>query len=453
MIKIPRIALFPPFESDSESVEALFRRHEYSIRRIKSVDEMEALRLEEQAQFDVAVVPLRMEGGASGAGMCLQLKSHEHLSAVPILGLAPLRDLAFIQSFYGAGADAVAVAPHDSDLIFLQIGALAREKRAFEEQLRIRTESQGLRSSTLGALDATREGLLIYDARDTLLYANKSSHLLLALPEKSALSAQRCFDQFKPYLHLASKAAGGVTQASLIRGNGQSFSATLRISGIFDKGNVRIGAAVAISDRAEIEQMGSRLMQAERLTSLCLFGIAGCLELQGNLNAPLLKSIEDRIQSGASSVELGGFLTTMLEILDGVIDPQVTVKVVAPSKLQLAVKPAHLLALIGHMLFFAANYVGKGGFVTIEATPDDKNALIKISADSTKPIVFIPEDPLSNMLQGKLDQGAPDQGKLSIGLIAAQEVAGMYGAILEYQDSPTQVKIRVRVPLNSLGSL
>src|SRR5262245_27645451 len=145
MIKFPKIAIFEPEENERDALMRLFQRSEYMVRT--ALIPADLIREQQQDSFDCVIMPMRIKGGTTGLSTCLQLKSIEVLASIPVIALAG-KDLAIMEALYGAGADIAVPPPYDANQLYLQVAALARQKRSFDELLQRNIESSGLRLST-----------------------------------------------------------------------------------------------------------------------------------------------------------------------------------------------------------------------------------------------------------------------------------------------------------------
>jgi DNA-binding response OmpR family regulator len=465
---IPRVALLKPDPRISDDISHLFLRHEYSLRSVVSVDEIIELEQDESSGFDVIVVPLQLSDGSSGITACLRIKSEESLAARPVLGLSVGKEKTIIQAFYEVGADIIICGPFDADLMYLQISAMGRQAKSFAQSMRSNQESSGLSRSLVTAFDSVREGLLIFNSNYELSFSNVSARLLLGTQfpptNEDALQVEKIF---RPYMveHEKSTSStqsademGSSYEATVNRIGGRNFAVGLRLTTLIAHDGVPIGTAVALTDLSELDQLSNTLTQAQRTRTLGLLA-AGC-SLQflsqtgstgGVIVSPVMR-LEEFIQNSPKECFVNISLTTLLEFLDLVISPDISVKVNTRSDVKLAIRPADFFQLAGHMLLHAVEYAGRAGEALLDVGDNipGEGVTLVVTARSRKVTPFLANDHLSSLIQGELStlgKSGRSVNKLSYGLTAAQEVADRYRTAIELQGGSGGIlKIRVRLP-------
>ena len=457
-----KIAFFVPEESEKESHLRLFQRSEYLIRTAHVPADL--IREQADDRFDCVILPMRLSGGTSALTTCLQLKSIDILASIPVIVLAPGKDLAILESLYGAGADIVLSPPYDVNQIFFQVCALARQKRSFDELLQSKVESSGLRLSTIAAFNSIREGILIFDLKLELIFANHSAYRMLGWDEQNLASdngtqfiplLQNFIDELGPKRGAA--ALTGRIQAKelqLLRKDGGRFRAVIRLSELDGQAGAA-GYAISISDLSEIDQLANILIQSDKTRSLSLFCAALCRNMLGNhsLGTPTspLHNLETIVEAEECKAPVAATITALLELLDLVINPNLVVKTELNEHQQVAVRPSHLLQLSGHLLLHSVDFAGPGGELRLACeNSDDGCVVLSISALSRRVTPYVPNDQLSKLLQGELPVESRNSGEatLPFALIAAQNIADRYKSDVQIKNPyPHTLRLRVKLPV------
>lgn len=462
MIRIPRIAFFRAEPAEHAQILTLLQRHEYSLREVEHCEEVRELILDEASPFDAMIVPMRLLGGGNGLNILAQIRASDDLADTPVLVPSTTRDKAAIAGIYSAGADVVLTQPFDPDLLFLQLSSLGRLKRAYEEHRRSFETNTALRDVTIQALNTTREGLLLLSPAQEITFCNVAGQMLLGMGwPASPEHLRRVTPQFQQAL--AQQPARGaqpqISERVLLRADGQSFAAVLRLTELLRADNYCSGYAVSFIDRSEVQFIADTFLQSRRMQSLALVGTAAAYELvRGGGGAPLpsfLSKLAEHLNQPAFECHMDVIVSVLLEALDPIISPRVGIKLSVPQGLKVAVRPSHLFELAGYLLFEAIEFTSLDGEVTIlgEGGHDDgaSTALI-VSSECTRRQAFFSDDPLSKAIQQARTaafsaSGVSYAGGLGIGLDGAQVIADQYKTSVEYrQESAIKLRLRVKLP-------
>lgn len=469
MLKIPRVAVFKPNEEDAASIAALFQRHEYSIRSVSNVAEINLLIQDEGSTFDCVVLPPRMEGGTGGVNLCLQLKTQEALAAIPILALVSSKDRALLQSLYGAGVDVVMLAPFDPDMLFLQIGSLSRTKRAFDELVQQHYEDSGMRHSSISAFNSIREGLIICDRDYAVSFINSPGATLLGVKKSHSMEhIEGAVKQFAALIQRHDElmrqaiqetaASNDISSFSLLihRLDNRSFKAEARVATLLGKHGQTVGYSIAFSDMSGILQLSQLLMQAQRTRSLSLLSSAGCLKLLGNrlsaTESPL-QVIDQMLREERPVSSVADSITFLLEILDQVIASGIEVKVKVRQEWLVAVRPTDLFQMLGHLTMLAAENAVLGGEIVLDAEENRSAGYLEfiVTSRAETRIRYLHDDLVSLIIEGSLahtnDQDPKNQ-KIGHGFSAAQNIAARYGSKAEFKRlSESEIRSSIFLPL------
>ncbi len=467
MLKIPRIAVFKPTEEEAPSIAAVFQRHEYSIRNVANVQEINQLIVEEDAPFDCVVIPPRIEGGAGGVNLCLQLKTNEALAAIPVLALVTTKDRAALQSLYGAGVDVAMIAPFDPDQVFLQIGSLSRNKRAYDELVQHHYEDSGMRHSSISAFNSIREGLIIFDRDSTVSFINSPGATLLGVKKSHSMdNIEASVKQFLPLLTKheelmlqaiqETSATHDISSFSMLinRLDNRSFKAEARVATLLGKHGQSVGYSLAFSDLSGVLQLSQLLRQAQRIRTLSLLTSAGCLRLlgsnAGSLQAPL-QMVQHMMDEDAVGASLGAMVTFLLEILDQVIPAGVEVKVKVKHDYLVSVRPCDLFQILGHLTLLAAENVTLGGEIVLDSEVNRSAQYIEfiVTSYAATRMRYLHDDLVSLIIEGSLSNATGADGENSNkGLAAAQSLAARYGSKVEFKRiSDIEMRASVYLPL------
>ena len=120
--------------------------------------------------------------------------------------------------------------------------------------------------------------------------------------------------------------------------------------------------------------------------------------------------------------------------------------------LELAVKPGDLVQLLGHVILYAAEFVGTRGEILINSSDNvaGEGVSLVISASAVRHASYIKDGRITGLLSGDfssfLDPEAPSN-RLDYGLLAAQKIAGKYRSQVEFRNpSDDLLKLRVKLP-------
>ncbi len=468
MTEIPRIAIFKPEPKEEEKLLKLFEKHEYSIRMVPDAAEAEALVREEDAPFDVLLIPLRLFDRSSGISVCLQAKSMETLASTPVLGVSMSTEKPVIQAFYEVGADIVLISPTDADLFRFQILAMTRQRRAYDEQIRVKQESSGFSRSIISAFNIVREGLLIFNSNFEYSFGNASSRMLLGLDQHTSaeqiLAVEKLFRQLLVQHHKNTRTRKpgpgqdhpiSQFETSLTRVDRRAFRANVRISSLYATDNHLMGYTVSVTDLSELDQLSNSLLQSQRTRSLCLLAASASTKLISssfdNITLSPLNKLTPLLEQNEKKALISPILTTLMEYLDLVISTDTRVKVKSKEETMVALRPTDLFQLFGHIILDAVQFAGKAGEVMIDVSGSipGEGVTALITGQSRKVTPFIPNDYLANLIQGDITAGSTSEesAKMNIGLAAAQEIAAQYRTTVEYQTtSEGKRKVRVKLP-------
>ena len=469
MVKIPRIALFIPEERERVAVLALFTQHEYAVRQVGSAAEARALSLEEAAAFDVLVIPLQLANGAHGVLACMESRADEMLSGTPVLMLAGLADLAVLKACYDAGADLTVSAPYDAQALYLQIAALARLKRRLDAELSKGFTTTALYHPVVEAFESVREGLLLFDPAFQLIFMNSAAKNLFDAPaalteEHTAAIGEQFKARLKEHLMLSRGRPPEAPQHptlfefTVVRLDQQQFRASCSVTAIEREGRTLVGFSAALTDLSEIRHLSNTLLQAQRTRSLCLVTAAVAMRFLAEQarEAPRtpLHALESYLNQAARACPLYATITSLMEMIDLVVNPEINIRVTVDKDLNLAVRASDFYQIVGHMLLHAVEHAGHSGQVTLHTTAHipGEGVILTITAESRRVTPPLAGDDISKLIHGDFSGLVSVQDvsqKLGLGLAAAQKIAERYRTRVEYQQpSTTIMKIRVKLPVS-----
>jgi DNA-binding response OmpR family regulator len=465
--RIPRIALLSPHEDERPATLALFQRHEFSLRTVSDLAAIEDLVAEEEAPFDCVVIPPKTQTNQNAVGLLLQLKTHEKLKDVPTLALCHAKDKSTLHTLYGAGLDVALLEPFDPDHLYQQILSLCRQRQNYVELIRTHYEDTGMRQSLINAFNAIREGVIILDADQELMFINSTGATLLGIkPSHTLEQVQTLITQFKALVvkHENSvqaqqrnkSSATEVSQFSNLiqRLDGRSFKAEVRVTLLYGDQNQVIGSSIALSDLSGILQLSQLLIQAQRTRTLALLTGAGCLQLLGN-NSTLnpLQMLEEQLEKSQAAASVGDTMSYLLELLDVVILPGVEVKIKARGDWMVAVRPADLFQLLGNITLLAVENAILGGEIVLDVEDSEPRVLkIIVLSRAESRIRFLQDDLVSQIIDGSLSHvRGEQQQKVSQTFTTAQRIASRYrGTVLVERASELELKVSVDLPLLGL---
>lgn len=458
MTKIGRVALFRGEGEEYKQLTTLFSRHEYALRIVDTIDDVLSLSQEEGSCFDVIALTVSLAGGESGISTCLSLKAQPALAPIPVLAMMFTKDTATLEAFFSYGADVVMIAPFNPDLLYFQIGAMARQKRAYDEQIEIACNTAGLQAPAISALNCAREGLLLLDDQQQPFFVNKAAEMLLGLEAglPAAALGEKLETSWLQELLLSAKKAGPGGYAfkrRISRLDGQSFNALGRIVPLGGAGGRPCAYAVGMTDGGDLERLSGMLLQGQHLRSIALIAAAAGLKLLADAYSQIpvsaLSKLEEMLLEEPERCELNPTVQALLEIVDLLINPGINFKVDLKQECFLAIRRADLLQMLGHTVLYAVDQAGLDGEISLSTqTPDTSGGLTMIiAAHSKRPTPLVPDDHLHKLMSGQALVESQQTARILRGLEAAQAVADRYGITIEFKSSPATIKIRLKLPL------
>ncbi|MCB0355050.1 MAG: hypothetical protein KDD64_16070 [Bdellovibrionales bacterium] len=466
MEEVFHLAIFRPFAPHDESLEPLFQRHGFRLTVYDHFDQALEIETSDPHAPKAIAVPLRLADGSSGISTCLKLRSTPEVGDLPVVGISFSPERPVIQAFYEVGADRVVVFPFEPELVRFELEALSLRLKSYREQLRTSREQSGLSKSVMTAFNLFREGLLLFNTNYELSSANSSARTMLSigseLSERDANQIEKIFRQLLVE-HVKRQAAGIGEHAEshfethVARLSGGSFRSSVRVRSLHALDGHFFGLAAALTDLSELEQLAAVLDQAQRTRSFALLAGAASVRLldpshQQMIVSPINK-LSEILSQEERSAPIESLLATLLEFLDVVINPSVSVKVDVREPGRVALTPPDFFQLLGHLILHAVQFAGKAGEAKVEVLPNapGEGIPIMVSAKSTKITPPIPSDYLSRLIEGDLAPNPHnkrlDEPRIATGLRAAQTLAEKYRTTVEYRmPEPGVMKLRVKVP-------
>ena len=467
MTKAPKVICFEPEERDAASIQHIFQRHEYDLQSVSSIGDIQIPPASQSVTAECIFMPLRLRDGASGVSACLQVKSVHALASVPIIGLSATQDKPIVQAFYEMGADCVFAAPFDADFVYFQAGALVRQRRLFRELLGEARQTSPGPEDSLSFLDFSKEPLLVLAPDGAVTFLNSAALVATAFQRDAASDWQELSEAFSRILE---ERAGEFSRSPFPSEHPQTISGTLAFTRkdkqIFE-GRVEIQAVwgqrnelrcylARIEDPGQWRRLATTLLQFQRVRSLSLLSAAAILRLLEAAPVPgagaPFSTIDRLLNEQPAEAALEQTVTRLLEFLDLSISPSLLVKVNIRRDLQLAVKPGDLVQLLGHMILYAAEFVGARGEILINSSDNiaGEGVSLVVSASAVRQACYIRDPRITELLSGDfsrfLDPEAPSN-RLDYGLLAAQKIAGKYRSQVEFRNpSDDLLKLRVKLP-------
>lgn len=470
MITVPRIAVFRPEPRQEDALHQVVKKYDYIVRFITQPQEIIELLEDEQDPFDVVVVPLILHDMSHGMRMCLQVKANEILAAIPVLGISFSPEKNALESLYTAGADMVMTSPLDADHFYLQIGALTRQKRSFDELSSHHYEQAGLRRSTLQAFNAVRQGIVVIDRNDSLRFANDAAVLLLGLENETTISSSEQVSArvLRQFLSLrtpsTSQAADSVRthNLKLTRVDEQSFGAAVTNTPLTSREGIIVGHAFSITDQSELQHLAHMMTIAERTRAVSLLLSWTTMKLRGSSSLGVpgdpLQHIETMVEQEAVSSDVEATFGALLEAIDPLLGSDATIKMSVPSGYRVQVREPDLMLLIGHLVLHTVNHAGVGGEtrVEIEESGGEDYVHIRISGRSRRVTPVVGDDHLTKLVRGEFEavlSTAPGEvSETPYSIRAAVKIAKRYGIAMQYKEPHDTEKVfRVSLPCDPSG--
>lgn len=411
----------------------------------------------------VICMPFVLDGGRSGINETLQIRSIEAYREIKIIAFLTLHDKISLHSFFSAGADVVMHAPLDSDLITLQIHALAR---LYEEHrtvaLRAKRDQQ-ITSSTMRFLDTTRDGVVIVDDNAKLIIANRAAERILALDEENY---HESFKKIAPQIiqlleqHIEREneenSLGELLSSvdmTIRKNDGRTSPLLLRIISLIGSEGARVGFAIGIGDLSIPRQIAAKLLNQEQLRTVSLTLAAGALTLlrSPSLGVPgsPLKLLEQKFAQEPARILLSHVITPLMELVDIVIPAASEIRVSFKEDCEVMAARSDVFQLIGALLFFAVERTGPGGetFLDTKLSTDGEQVSLIFSYSATELVEPITGDYFMALAQGDHGRFLNKDDTSIHTLKYAQQIAQKLGISIEAKSrSRWEGKIRVILP-------
>lgn len=438
--KPTRIAIFEGVDTDLSPLIAGLNRFSVDLISVRSLAEAVAGAEDSVAGF---VVPPRPAGGASAVTTCLQIRADETFTTVPVIALSQTRESAVIRSLYGAGADAVICAPFEPEGLYLQILALDRQRRSLDEQLQLLSRNSGLKRSMYEALNAVREGVLVFDVSGEVIFLNEPARMLLGVEDSLEPEIlHRIGSQLKPSLdrfHEHTAALGPLSEGrvTVTRGDGRAMNLALRIRTIFGADESAAGTAVAISDLHPIAHLSATLAQEHRTRSLALLSAAGNLHLLALLNGKnhsILSQIEDHLTTAPRRCHISATITALLEVIDPALNPGARLKVNLATEAMVAVPVPEIFQLAGHLILHSVARGGIGGETSISTNLAGERLELHVVSELSGQIIAPGGDIIGRLLHGSWAERSAHRSIDGMSLVdfeAARTIAHKNGLTLK----------------------
>ncbi len=409
------VALISPTDAEGNALLAMLQRA-CEVVAVSSVPEIAGIATEEQRRFDAIIIPPRVHGGGSGVTASLLVRADETLTTIPIVALSNSREIAVLRSLYGAGVDVVMTSPFDAEAIVMQVLALCRQKRSFDEQLALSAQSSGLKRSVYEAFNAVHEGVLVFSNDLTLAFLNDSARRLLGIePHTPTRELTDIAEQFLTVVehqaNVSSKEPTHPTEsrATIVRRDGRSVRLGLRMRTMIGADELPAGIAVALNDLSQLAHLANTIEQDHRTRSLALLTAAGSFKLltdHGGMQHSILPQIEAALVSAPRRCSLGATITALLELIDPALNPGARVKVHLEIDGVVAVPAAELFQLTGHLVLHGVARSGIGGETTISVNQSEGRLELQVISELSAQVVSNTGDLLSRLIHGTWSERA-----------------------------------------------
>ncbi len=464
------VVLFKTLSPQQETLTQLLKRRDFRLNIVSTVSEVKQLLQEENSPIEAFFLPTQLSSGTSASTLCLELRADPELANTPIIALAQVADKPALRALYELGVDVLMLAPFDADFLYLQAKALSRVRESAKSRAETLQEKQELIDRLRLALNLSGSGIVILNSQYEMLDCNRAACLLLGLSEDSTHAGwSKILPTLLPDLSeheketrkqiglLKPQRESSLVSRSITRPDGQVFRGEIEIYSIFDEAGRIVSYALKLVDLSQIRQIASNLFHAQRTKALSLMTCAACI----NLVAPKIPAERSALSATSKALEalpkttssINLILTALLEFLDLVMSPAISLKVAAQRDLQLAVKSSDLIQILGHLILHACEFVGSEGEIVVESgdhQPGEGVSLL-VSASSNKALPFLSDPHLASLIDLNLTNflGKKHMDLMQAsGLLAAQKTAQLYRTTIEYKH-PTEssLKMRIRLPL------
>lgn len=449
--------------------------------------------------------------GHNQVSQCLKLKSSADLALLPLIALLAAKERKSLEALYGSGADFVLTSPGDSVQIHAQLLAIKRMQRGYREALAKQAEESETAFALLNALRASREGILVLNDSGQLVIANYVAKVLLGVFEQRSHSSKldlldAVIPQFQKLIlaHLNSLSAevGSSSKISnrsdgeplssyhdltLTRLDRRSFKAQVRATSIeiktteqkreFEKVIQKIGVQNEIPYSDQSTKVRSNklyvfylrdialdihikklLQQSARTRGLALMGLSLSRRLFPNNSLGLptmpLSNVQKLIESEPRRSFLNDSLSVLLDILDLILESNISLRVQSERDFILALRSSDLIQLLGELIFLASDHCASGGEIRIETDQSESDPLMArliVTARSERANPYFVEESLAQLLESYLSPDNSnkklDNTKLASTLQAIELICARYGTQLESkQSSQFERSFRIKLP-------
>jgi PAS domain-containing protein len=471
----PRLALLKSEEPEFQAIASSFGRHAASLELVQNLEEAAALVNDGGAPLQGILYPLRIRAGLTGISACVQSKAHPVLSLIPALGISPTKDRLVIDSFYGAGADCVFVVPFEAEQVLMQAVALTRVYQIVKERLAEERDTFALSSGVLSALNSLPEPLVIFDTAAGAKFLNSAAKRLVGIEQDAAIDPEKAHQFFlhlepaletflrdcKPRTGLDPKTLGTtVTETDVVSASKQRIPVRCTLTPLVGERGGVLGASAHLQSFAELEDVKQSLLFAQRSHALSLLASAGMLKFleqqHGGFPVAPVQRFISLSQKEDARCRLSPILTALIEILDSIVPPGLTIITkmgadIESSDLAVALRPSDALQLFGHILLHATRTSGIDGEVTLSAqldtSPPSQAVVLLCTAEQGPSRALISRDLIGEATNLGVSPTADKNGKLLVGLDAAQVLADRYHVRIEFKTTATSFKVRLRLPL------
>ncbi len=469
MKKAYRVLAFTSEPGQDDPLLQALKKHGWDILITQDLNSAQQLIEHEMFNPDLVTMPLKLQGGMSATAAALQLKLNAPFNTIPLIVSYTGSDKLIVKSLYDSGADIVLTSPWDADLLNQQLQASLRWRASVLGERSTAVQQSGLLHPIVDLFHSIHEGLLLFSLKNKLLFLNAYALSLFQISEKAEQTVISDIQaQFKNILiqHRENQAGSGETGAAaslshfeqqFYTSQKELFSARASVTSIYADDGSLIGYGVAIRDFEELRQLAATIEQSQRTRVLCLFLAAANINLlqqSNSLTLSPLSFLEGVLQQEPIGASIETAVHRVLETVDAVTHPGVSIKVKIAENLKLGISAGDLFQLLGLLLMFSVEYVGRKGEINIQSGNNQpgKGVPVTIQAQTYARVPSRIKLDLAALLETQIQNyaGASDFIKLAaISIQTSENIARRYRTNLEYQDSDTTLRIRFYLPITA----
>ncbi|MCI5065559.1 hypothetical protein MRY87_07535 [bacterium] len=458
--------------SGSESLQELLATEVSTVQTVKNLEELRYLEDVELKSFNAIVfAPNFGTTGEAQLEAITEIRNQGDLEDMPVLVISGGARSHFHSRLYEVGLDLLLpefTPPEDIILALQGLLDRRRRRRSLLEQARTTLESE---TSIFETFSLAPQPILVLSEQGTVRWLNAAAYELLGLKGaddgRVTEYCRNLSSQFAalPELHADSWREGSSAPQPLSKPIALETAHGLqdlwdgKISRFLSpSGEVR-GYALLLSAQMKNRFLQDRISRITQLESMALLSAASAhSNLQKTSNGIVVgpyRQIERLLGENSPQVTLNAVVTSLLEYLDPVTPPELSLRINIPEEAQAAVSFGDMFQLVGHMLFSLIGFVSGNGEILVEASSvstagGEEELRLTMSAHSVARAKMLPLLDLDSQREEK-QYGEPNHAESGLQLSSRfdriREITTRYHTELQYQSAGQEsLKLRISLP-------